>query len=129
MSDEVRVDWASAEVHDGKLVIALEGKPPKGWKEAFERTTHLLNHGTWEQVKLKKGEVRIEPVTPGDEDRVRHFLESVILEANSATGATGNADAEPDEDAEGDEEKAQGSPEDDEMTERLRSFAKAESEG
>lgn len=47
MSDEVKLDWSSAGVHDGKLVIDLEGKLQKGWADAFNRTTHLLNRGTW----------------------------------------------------------------------------------
>jgi hypothetical protein len=43
---------ASAEVHDGKLVIALEGEQPKGWADGFERIAYLLNQDTWEKVKL-----------------------------------------------------------------------------
>jgi hypothetical protein len=120
MSEEVKLDWSSAEVHEGKLVIALEGEQPDGWADVFERTANLLNQGTWDKIKLKKGEVRIKPVGPGEEERVRHFLESVVLEANSAT-APGDVDAR-----DGDANRSRGteaSSEDQQATERLRSYA------
>jgi hypothetical protein len=73
VSEDVKLDWSSAEVHDGKLVIALEGKLQKGWKDAFERTTRLLNRRKWEEVTLKKRQVLLQPITPGEEDRARHL--------------------------------------------------------
>lgn len=125
MSDEVKLDWSSAEVRDGKLVIAIEGKPQKGWADAFERTTHLLNHGRWEEVKLKKRNVQIQSVAPGEEDAVHHFLESVVLQANSAIEA--RATSASTEDTNGSKDKeAPEAPEDQEMTNRLRSFAEDE---
>ncbi len=125
MSEDVRLDWASAEVHDGKLVVALEGEPPEGWADAFERTAHLLNQGTWEKVRLKDSEVQIRPVTPGEEDRVRHFLESIVLQANSAASA--DEAGAPDGDAtRSAEQEASESDEDQQMTARLRSFAASE---
>lgn len=78
-------------------------------------------------MKLKKGKVRIRPIVPGEEDRVRHFLESAVLEANSAIEATEKANAERNEDTNGAEEReSREAPEDQKMTERLRSFAEAE---
>lgn len=128
MPDEVRLDWSSAEMHDGKLVVALAGERPKGWADAFDRTAHLLNQGSWENVKLKKGEVRIRPVAPGEEERVRHFLESVVLEANSAI-APDDKDAEDHGEAEHPAETDDPeTSEDAQMTERLRSFAATEDE-
>lgn len=127
MSEEVKLDWSSAEVHDGTLVVALEGKVEKGWADAFKRTTRLLNRGRWKEVTLKKGTVRVEPIEPGQEERLHHFLESVVLQANSAT-ETPEADAERSEGPEDPEEQeAREVPEDQEMTERLRSFAEADS--
>jgi hypothetical protein len=124
MSDEVKLDWSSAEVKDGTLAIALEGKLEKGWKNAFERTARLLNRGAWAEVTLKKGKVLVRPITPGDEDRVRHFLEGVVLQANSDvdTPDEGNGGRTADTD-DAREKEASETPEDQEMTERLRSFA------
>jgi hypothetical protein len=127
VSKEVKLDWSSAEVHDGKLTIALDGKPQKDWKRAFERTTRLLSRGKWEEVTLKKGRVSLRPIAPGEEDRVRHFLESALLQANSAVGAADEGDAERGEDAEGGKEEAREHTEDQEMTDRLRSFAEGAS--
>lgn len=128
MSEEVKLDWSSAEVHDGKLVIALEGKLQKGWKDAFERASRLLNHGKWDDVTLKKGRVAVHPIAPGEEDRLRHFLESVVLQANSTIETTEEGDGDRGEDtASGKETEARAAPEDQEMTERLRAFGEADS--
>ncbi len=121
---EVKLDWSSAEVHDGKLAVALEGRPKKKWKDAFDRTIRLLNRGAWDEVTLKKGRVSLRSIKPGDEDRVRHFLESVVLEANSALAPTDDRGGAFDEGANGPEaDDEDEDPTDREMTERLRSFA------
>lgn len=124
MSEQVRLDWSTAEVQDGTLTVALEGKLEKGWKNAFARTTALLNGGACDEVKLKKGKVLVRVISPGDEDRVRQFLEGVVLQANSDVAnpdeANGDQIADPDDASEDD---ANRTPEDQEMTERLRAFA------
>jgi hypothetical protein len=123
-TDVLSLDWSSAEVHDGKLVVALDSKPPKEWKEAFARATRLLNRGTWDEVTLKKGRVSLASIVPGEEDRARHFLESVVLEANSAIEPTDQEDDRTGEDADRAEQQDEHEdPQDREMTERLRSFA------
>jgi hypothetical protein len=59
---------------------------------------------------------------------VRHFLESVVLEANSYIETKEEDNAERSEEIDGAKEKeAHEAPEDQEMTERLRSFAEADS--
>ena len=80
----IELDWSSAEVHDGKLEVGLSGDLPRGWKDSFERTVGLLGAGRWGGVELKKDRVRVGEVAEGDESRVHHFLESVVLQANSA---------------------------------------------
>ncbi len=130
VSEEVKLDWSSAEVRDGKLAIGLEGKVQKGWKDAFERTTRLLNRGRWEEVTIKSGKVLLRPISPGEEDRVRHFLESVVLQANSAIETQDESNPEGSEATENPEEQEASEPsEDQEMTERLRSFAKGDPDG
>jgi hypothetical protein len=129
MSEEVKLDWSSAEVEDGTLTIALEGKLEKDWKAAFARTTGLLNRGGWEEVTLKKGKILVRTITPGDEDRIRHFLEGVVLQANSYLDTP---DEENDDQTTGEDGASQTAesktPEDQEMTERLRGFADARTE-
>ena len=114
----VEVDWSSAEVHDGTLEVELRGELPRGWKDSFERTVGLLGAGRRGDVELKKGRVRVSEVTEGDESRVRHFLESVVLQANSGHE---EPESEAPEDDEADEDEPEGV--DAEMTERFRSFA------
>jgi hypothetical protein len=119
---ETHLDWSTAEVDDGQLSVALDGKPSPEWVERFETTVTLLNHGNWEKVKLKKDEVRVRPVLEGEEDKLRHFLESVVLEANSAAGEDDSADdAEP-----ASEDDSAESSADHEMTERFRDFGASE---
>jgi hypothetical protein len=116
----VALDWSSAEVHDGTLEVGLNGERPKGWKESFERTVALLHGRNW-TIELKKDRVRVQDVAQGSEDRVRHFLESVVLQANADHEET-RPDPREEPEAEEDEADEPEGP-DVEMTERFRSFA------
>lgn len=125
--ERTELDWSTAEVHDGILAVALDGKPPKEWIARFKSTVQLLNHGSWEKVELKKGEVSVKTITAGDEDRVRHFLESAVLEAN---GAVAPDDSDTDRDDTGEEADDAASRQDGpdtEMTKRFRAFASSDS--
>src|SRR5947209_13284542 len=101
-----QLDWSQAEVKDGRLSVSLAGDPPPGWKETFEKTAALLGSGEWDVVRLKKQTVRVEGVSAGSEDKLRHFLESVVQQAN-ATHELEAEDSE-DEDAEQSEEQDEG---------------------
>ena len=126
---EPRLDWNTAEVDDSKLKVSIDGEPPRGWSDTFERTARLLAGGDWGEVKLKKGSVQVTGVTPGNEDKLRHYLESVVHEANAT-----HASDEDDGDSESERSEAEASRDSDdesppspdaEMTERFRSFAQA----
>jgi hypothetical protein len=121
---EPSLDWGTAAVADGELVVSVNGELPSGWKRAFEATAKLLGHGEWQAVKLKKQRLRVGGVSPGDEDRLRHFLESVIQQTNADRA---EEEDEPDEDERAeDEETGDDAPgTDSEMTERFRSFARS----
>jgi hypothetical protein len=124
--NEPRLDWSTAEVADGKLTVSLEGEPPKGWKQSFETVARLLSHGEGSPVTLKKGEVRVDGLRPGDEEKVRHLLESVVQQANADHRPPEEEPADENDEDE-DEEKVpleqigQSSP-DAEMADRFRSF-------
>ncbi len=119
---QVQVDWSTASVSDGKLAVELSDKPSDEWSARFLKTTTLLNHGTWETIELKKRRVRIATVAPGEEEKVRHFLESAVFEANSAV----EAESEPE--ASEDQPNPPESTPDSEMTDSFRSFADTESD-
>jgi hypothetical protein len=120
----LRLDWSTAEVSGGTLTVSLDEKPDDEWAASFERTAHLLDHGTWPQIKLKKREIKVGGVEPGSEEKLRFFLESVVQEANAEAG--GDADEDDAGDAQEDEvrpeEAEHESDEDSEMTERFRAF-------
>jgi hypothetical protein len=115
------LNWAEAEVKDSKLVVGLEGEIPTGWKQSFETTVKLLGGGEWGKVQIKKQAVQVSKVAPGSEEKLRHFLESVVEQAN--------ADHPPKEAEKTDEPDKEKAADDDDdspdagMTERFRSFA------
>ena len=120
MAEKAELDWSGADVTDGTLVVALSSRPPKKWRDAFERATTLLSHGNWNtRLNQRNASVRLDPVTPGSEERVRQFLEGALLEANRVIVSEdelfgSNGESESDE-----PETSQ----DDEMTQRFRAFA------
>ncbi len=79
----VRLNWAAAEVVDGKLAVDLVGEVPSGWKRSFEETVRLLGGGDWGEIRCKKRTLRVKSVLPGDEEKLRHFLESAVEQANA----------------------------------------------
>jgi hypothetical protein len=123
MSDKRReIDWASAEVHDGKVVVALTGKSSKAWSEAFDGVLRLLGHGTggWEKVAHEKKTIEVDGLQPKAEGDLRHFLEAVVVQVNAEVAEAPEPEPEPADPQE---------LEDQEMTATLRSFAKSRTGG
>ncbi len=124
MFQEITLKWETAEVDGTKLKVALGGTVDKAWRLSFETTVALLGEREWGEVALKKQKVRVSDVEPGSEEKLRHFLETVVLQANASRG--------PDEDEAGDGLDAERAEGEDygraEMTERFRSFAEEERE-
>lgn len=103
--------------------MTIEGDQPKGWKQSFQTVAHLLSHGEGSPVTLKKSEARVDGLRPGDEEKVKHLLESIVQQAN--------ADHRPPEDEHTDEDEQDEdevpvdlgeSRPDREMADRFRSF-------
>jgi hypothetical protein len=118
----IQLNWSTAEVSNGELRVGFSDKAPKKWREAFARTATLLSRETWELDEIKPDHVRISPIRPGEEERVKHFLESAVLEAN--TTLVGEEELFAAEDAdEAEENDAAGPSPDEEMTARFKAFA------
>ena len=114
-----QIDWASAQIEDGTLTVELTGKGSKAWKARFENVLALLDtpHTSWDAVRLTKSAVKVLGVQQGTEPELRHFLESLVLQANS--------DIQP-EAPEGDAESDDASEErdvDEQMAATFRTFA------
>lgn len=122
---EAKLNWSTAQVRDGTLSVELDGELEKAWKHSFKTTVRLLGHGEWGEVEVKKGAVRVTDVTPGTEEKLRHYLESVVEQANASQAPPEAEDRERD----GRQEDGQTADEgpDSEMTEHFRAFAEAES--
>jgi len=76
------------------------------------------DQGDWGEVSVGKGTVRVTEVSAGQEDRLRHFLESVVEQANAGHDLPGDDDG-----AESEAGPAAPAGPDADMTERFRSFA------
>jgi hypothetical protein len=117
-----QIDWASAEVHGADVTVELSGKVTKAWRERFAAVLGLLgpSSGGWGEVTLVRRTIAVRALLPQAEGDLRHFLESVVVQANS----------ELTEDGEGREPAAgpadRGAILDAEMTATLRSFAEPE---
>jgi hypothetical protein len=126
MSD-VKHNWSTAKVDDSKLTVDLDGELPSGWKDSFDAVARLLaSSADWGEVSLKKKSVGVADVSEGSEERLRHFLESVVEQANADHQPDDSERDDSDEDPDGDEERDDDRDDtgpDAEMSERFRSFA------
>jgi hypothetical protein len=116
------LQWNAAEVNNGVLTVPIEGDRPKGWKSKFEQVVTLLGGGSWGEVVLKSGRVRVTAVADGGEEGLHHFLESALQETNAAFHTDEDAERDDDEDDVG---SAQGDADDADarLTETFRNFA------
>lgn len=129
MSD-VKLNWSTAKVDDSKLIVDLDGELPSGWKESFDAVARLLaGSADWGEVSLKgKRSVRVADVSEGSEERLRHFLESCVEQANADHRPDESERDDTDESEDSDEDEGSGDDRDEpgpdaEMSERFRSFA------
>jgi hypothetical protein len=116
MADETQpttIDWSTAAVKDGQLTVQLSAKPESEWTERAAQVIDRLRRpgSRWGETKvIKNGALCVADLEPGSEDDLRHFLESVVLQANNDPEA-----GEPEDD--------EGSEEDRRSTEAFRAFA------
>jgi hypothetical protein len=112
---QAAIDWASAEVRGGDLTVALEGEPNAEWAERVQAIVERLDRpgSAWGAAKVGKSKVKVEAVTAGAEEELRHLLDGAVQQANADFAP------EPEDDDAGDEP----SEADAAMTEAFRSFA------
>lgn len=123
---EAKLNWSTAKVKDSKLTVDLDGELPSGWKDSFDTVARMLaGPAAWGEVSLrKKRTVCVTDVSEGSEERLRHFLESVVEQANADHRPDDSAREPSDEDDDdgSDEDRDEPGP-DAEMSDRFRSFA------
>ena len=126
---EAKLNWSTAKVEESRLEVDVDGEVPSGWKDSFDTVARLLGASTdWGEVSLKKKRVSVSDVSPGSEEKLRHFLESVVEQANADHRPDDQEREQREEDEEEDaqerdEEAKDDSGPDAEMSERFRSFA------
>jgi hypothetical protein len=121
-----KLNWSTARVEDAELDVRLEGEIPKGWKKSFRRTVRLLGGGQWGEIAVKKRTVHVTDVVPGEEEKLRHYLESVVEQANAAhppAERDGEAAERDGQAADGDGDEPAREDPNAQMTAQFRSFA------
>jgi hypothetical protein len=111
----VEIDWGSAEVHDGELVVGLTDEAPASWRRRFDAVRPQLERGgkRWDEVSAKKTRIVVTGVEEGGEGDVRLLLEGLVREANAS-------EPEP--------EEARADPADERMTAAFRGFGDGDGE-
>src|SRR5436305_1183054 len=90
-SEPRAIDWGTASIEDGELTVGLSGAKSKDWRARFENVVALLDtpHSEWGEVTLVKDRINVEGVQQGGESDLRHFLESIVMQANADTRRVG----------------------------------------
>jgi hypothetical protein len=92
----ISVDWRTAAVRERELSVAFEEpisaperKHVKALVDRLERPGE-----PWGTITVKKDRLIVSKIAPGAEDDLRHFLESLLLEANAAADEGSNDEHE-----------------------------------
>lgn len=91
-----QIDWDSSEVEDASLTVRLTGSASKAWTRRFESVLAMLDQARdgWGEVRLTKKAIKVSVVQQGSESDLRHFLESIVLQANADTAPSEDQDEE-----------------------------------
>lgn len=116
------IDWATAETQDATLTVELTGARSKVFKQRFERVLALLDtpHSRWSDVRVNRKGIQVADVQQGAEGELRHFLESIVLEANSELASSEESTNGAEDETPPVDEAAQA---DRQMTAAFRAFA------
>ena len=76
MSDEIRIDWGSAEVENGRLTVPFTGTPTTDFKaQVADVIERLRDGGGWGEIKVSKSKLRVATCrgaeSPADVRRLR----------------------------------------------------------
>jgi hypothetical protein len=79
------IRWDTAEIEDAALTVELTGSNSRIWKARFEQVLALLGsaHSSWGEARVTKDGINVKDVEHGSESELRHFLESVVLQADA----------------------------------------------
>ncbi|HEY2719660.1 MAG TPA: hypothetical protein VGI52_08520 [Solirubrobacteraceae bacterium] len=79
------IRWDTAQIEDAALTVELTGSNSRVWKGRFEQVLALLGsaHSSWGEARVTKDGINVKDVEQGSESELRHFLESVVLQANA----------------------------------------------
>ncbi len=97
----IAIDWSTARVRGRELTVAFEEATSAAARKHMKALVERLQRPgePWKAVAVKKDRLIVSEIADGAEEEVRHFLESVVLEADAAAddGAAAAGDEQVDE--------------------------------
>jgi hypothetical protein len=80
------IDWSTAEVRDGDLTVMFSEPTTAPLRERMKALVNRLQRPgePWQGIKVKKDRLIVGGIADSGEDDVRHFVESLVQEANAA---------------------------------------------
>jgi len=98
-SSPLHIEWATAEVRDGVLTVAVAGERPRGWAPRLRAVLALLtppNRG-WADIDVARAHITVADVREGAESDLRHHLDSALLQVSADLSETDGQGANDDE--------------------------------
>lgn len=88
MSASRRIDWSTAAVEQGSLIVHISGERPRGWVKDLRGVLAILDKqdGRWGSIDVHGDTIEVPAVDPGAEESLRHLLESALLQVKSDLG-------------------------------------------
>lgn len=85
-------------MRDGTLTLELAGPSSKEWNARFRGALALLGNARteWGEVRITKKSIKVAGPRQGSESELRHFLESVVLQANAGANLGAPQTSRPD---------------------------------
>lgn len=92
----ISIDWRTAQVRGRELTVAFEEPISAPERKCLTALVERLERSgePWEAITVKKNRLIVGAIADGAEDDLRHFLESLLLEANAAADEGDDAEDE-----------------------------------
>jgi hypothetical protein len=83
----IAIDWSTAQVRERELTVAFDEPISALERRRMAALVRRLERPgePWATIAAKKDRLIVSEIADGAEDDVRHFLESLVLEASAAT--------------------------------------------
>jgi len=90
------IDWEEATVPSATLEVELSETPTRSWGRRFRSVCAMLDRtcGDWEDIVPRGRTIKVSGAREGAEDRLRHLVDSAVLQAGGGERRQPERDAE-----------------------------------